>query len=46
MAEVKGKLTKLYTALETGEFKGGELAPWIKAFFGKLLEKVLTKAAI
>jgi len=33
--EAESRLSKLYDALETGEFKGGELAPRIKA----LLEK-------
>ncbi len=33
--EIEGRLTKLYDALETGEFKGGELAPRIKALFDK-----------
>jgi hypothetical protein len=35
MAEVDSRLGKLYDALETGEFKGGELAPRIKALFEK-----------
>jgi site-specific DNA recombinase len=33
--ETEGRLAKLYDALETGEFKGGELAPRIKALFEK-----------
>jgi hypothetical protein len=33
--EADGRLAKLYDALETGEFKGGELAPRIKALFEK-----------
>ena len=33
--DVENRLTKLYDALETGEFKGGELAPRIKALFEK-----------
>ncbi len=33
--ETEGRLAKLYDALETGEFKGGELAPRIKALFNK-----------
>ena len=33
--EVESRLSKLYDALETGEFKGGELAPRIKALFEK-----------
>jgi site-specific DNA recombinase len=35
IAEVDSRLGKLYDALETGEFKGGELAPRIKALFEK-----------
>ena len=35
MADVDSRLGKLYDALETGEFKGGELAPRIKALFEK-----------
>jgi len=35
IAEVDSRLGKLYDALETGEFKGGELAPRIKALFDK-----------
>jgi len=35
LAEVDSRLGKLYDALETGEFKGGELAPRIKALFEK-----------
>ncbi|MFQ5875735.1 MAG: recombinase family protein, partial [Dehalococcoidia bacterium] len=35
VADVDGRLTKLYDALETGEFQGGELAPRIKALFQK-----------
>ena len=35
IAEVYSRLGKLYDALETGEFKGGELAPRIKALFEK-----------
>lgn len=33
--DVNSRLGKLYNALETGEFKGGELAPRIKALFEK-----------
>ena len=33
--ETESRLAKLYDALETGEFKGGELAPRIKALFDK-----------
>jgi site-specific DNA recombinase len=35
IAEVDGRLGKLYDALETGEFKGGELAPRINVLFQK-----------
>ncbi len=35
MAEVDSRLGKLYDALETGEFNGGELAPRIKSLLGK-----------
>ena len=35
MVDVDSRLGKLYDALETGEFKGGELAPRIKALFEK-----------
>jgi site-specific DNA recombinase len=35
LEEVDSRLAKLYDALETGEFKGGELAPRIKALFDK-----------
>ena len=35
IVEVDNRLGKLYDALETGEFKGGELAPRIKALFEK-----------
>jgi uncharacterized protein YbaR (Trm112 family) len=35
MADVDSRLGKLYDALETGEFKGGELASRIKALFEK-----------
>jgi hypothetical protein len=34
-AEVENRLAKLYEALETGQFKGGELAPRIKGLFEK-----------
>ena len=33
--DVEGRLAKLYDALETGEFKGGELTPRIKTLFEK-----------
>jgi len=35
IAEVDSRLGKLYDALETGEFSGGELAPRIKALCGR-----------
>lgn len=35
MEGVESRLSKLYEALETGEFKSGELAPRIKALFEK-----------
>ncbi len=35
LEETDGRLAKLYDALETGEFKGGELAPRIKELFEK-----------
>ena len=35
IAEVDSRLGKLYDALETGEFKGGVLAPRIQALFQK-----------
>jgi site-specific DNA recombinase len=35
LVETESRLSKLYDALETGEFKGGELAPRIKALFEK-----------
>lgn len=35
IAEAEDRLAKLYDALETGEFKGGELAPRIKGLFQK-----------
>ncbi len=38
------RLGKLYDALETGEFKGGELAPRIKALFQKKEELQQAKA--
>ena len=38
LEDVEGRLVKLYDALETGEFKGGELAPRIKALFEKKVE--------
>jgi DNA invertase Pin-like site-specific DNA recombinase len=44
LAEVDGRLGKLYDALETGEFKSGELAPRIKALFQKKEELQQAKA--
>ena len=35
LGETEDRLAKLYDALETGEFKGGELAPRIKELFQK-----------
>ncbi len=43
-AEVDSRLGKLYDALETGEFKGGELAPRIQALFQKKEELQQAKA--
>ena len=42
--EMDSRLGKLYDALETGEFKGGELAPRIQALFQKKEELQQTKA--
>jgi DNA invertase Pin-like site-specific DNA recombinase len=44
IAEVDGRLGKLYDALETGEFKGGLLAPRIQALFQKKEELQQAKA--
>jgi len=44
IAEVDSRLGKLYDALETGEFKGGELAPRIQALFQKKEELQRAKA--
>jgi hypothetical protein len=44
IADVDSRLGKLYDALETGEFKGGELAPRIKALFQKKEELQQAKA--
>lgn len=44
IAEVDSRLGKLYDALETGEFKGGELAPKIKSLFEK--KKQLQQAKV
>ncbi len=42
--DVDSRLGKLYDALEAGEFKGGELAPRIKALFAKEEELQQAKA--
>jgi site-specific DNA recombinase len=44
LEEVEGRLLKLYDALETGEFKGGELAPRIKTLVEKKEELQRAKA--
>ena len=44
IAEADSRLSKLYDALETGEFKGGELAPRIQALFQKKEGMELAKA--
>ena len=46
--EIEGRLTKLYDALETGQFKGGELAPRIKALYEKNeeLQRAKTEAEL
>ncbi len=46
--EGEGRLTKLYDALETGQFKGGELAPRIKALYEKNeeLQRAKTEAEL
>lgn len=44
IAEVDSRLGKLYNALETGEFKSGELAPRIQALFQKKEELQQAKA--
>ena len=46
LGDVDSRLGKLYDALETGEFKGGELAPRIKALFQKKEELQQTKAEV
>jgi len=43
LEETDSRLAKLYDALETGEFKGGELAPRIKALFEKKEELLQAK---
>ena len=40
------RLSKLYDAIETGEFKGGELAPRIKALSQKKEELLQAKAEV
>ncbi|MFQ5875291.1 MAG: recombinase family protein [Dehalococcoidia bacterium] len=45
LADVDGRLTKLYDALETGEFQGGELSPRIKAMYSKKEEFLRSKVA-
>ncbi len=42
--EMDNRLSKLYDAIETGEFKGGELAPRIKALSQKKEELLQAKA--
>ncbi len=42
--EMDNRLSKLYDAVETGEFKGGELAPRIKALSEKKEELLQAKA--
>ncbi len=44
IAEIDSRLGKLYDALETGEFKGGELAPRIKGLFQKKEELLAARA--
>jgi site-specific DNA recombinase len=44
IAEVENRLGKLYDALETGEFKGGELASRIKALLQKKEELIGARA--
>ena len=44
VTEVDSRLGKLYDALETGEFKGGELAPRIQTLFQKKEELQQAKA--
>ena len=43
IGDIDSRLTKLYDALETGEFKSGDLAPRIKALLAKKDELQLTK---
>ena len=44
IAEMESRLSKLYEALEMGEFKGGELASPIKALFQKKEELLEARA--
>ncbi len=44
--ETDSRLSKLYDAIETGEFKGGELAPRIKALSQKKEELLQAKAEV
>ncbi len=44
IAEADSRLNKLYDALETGEFKGGELAPRVQALFQKKEEMEQAKS--
>jgi len=44
IGDVDSRMGKLYDALETGEFKGGELAPRIKSLLGKREELLQAKA--
>ncbi len=44
IAEADSRLGKIYDTLETGEFKGGELAPRIQALFQKKEELQQAKA--
>jgi site-specific DNA recombinase len=46
ITETDSRLGKLYDALETGEFKGGELAPRIQALFQKKEELQQAKADV
>ena len=45
IGDVEGRLGKLYDALETGEFRGGELAPRIKSLLGKRDDLLQAKAS-
>ena len=46
LTEVESRLGKLYDALETGEFKGGELAPRIQTLFEKKEQLQQAKADV